>query len=164
MAGDAERPEHPRGEDAVGWLIGIYWPEDTIFYQGQVLEYSPERDEHYLRYDDGECEWLNLGTERVKWAKKSAMSAQQKAQYMVKAEDISADAPLAELRKKFYQLFGRRTTSNNKWWLSASSTSAWGRRSTSPTPTGPRPRPPRPTTPAGTGPRPWRSRSPTSPS
>jgi len=117
MAGDAERPEHPRGEDAVGWLIGIYWPEDTIFYQGQVLEYSPERDEHYLRYDDGECEWLNLGTERVKWAKKSAMSAQQKAQYMVKAEDISADAPLAELRKKFYQLFGRRTTSNNKWWL-----------------------------------------------
>jgi len=30
---------------------------------------------------------------------------------------VSLDMPLAQLRERFFQAFGRKTTSNNKWWL-----------------------------------------------
>ncbi len=57
------------GQRAVGSRVGIFWPEDGVFYWGRLLEFNPGTGEHLLQYDDLEQEWLYINLQLVKWEK-----------------------------------------------------------------------------------------------
>ncbi|KAK9824439.1 hypothetical protein WJX72_010256 [[Myrmecia] bisecta] len=57
----------PEGRQAEGWRVGVYWKEDTIFYDGEIIGYDPSTGRHEILYDDGEAEYISLSVERVKW-------------------------------------------------------------------------------------------------
>jgi len=47
--------------------IGVYWPEDAVFYWGTVVEFNGASGEHLVRYDDMQSEWMHLAMQLVKW-------------------------------------------------------------------------------------------------
>ena len=63
------------GQRAVGSRVGIFWPEDEVFYWGRLLEFNPGTGEHLLQYDDLEEEWLYLNLQLVKWGQGAAPAA-----------------------------------------------------------------------------------------
>ena len=59
----------------MGSRVGVFWPEDGVFYWGQILEFNPGTGEHLLQYDDLEQEWLYINLQLVKWEKGAAPAA-----------------------------------------------------------------------------------------
>jgi hypothetical protein len=58
-------PDDAKGKD-VGRRLGIWWPDDQIFYMGRVLE--QKRGRSLVLYDDDNVqEWLHLDREVTKW-------------------------------------------------------------------------------------------------
>lgn len=57
----------PKGRDAIGWRIAVYWRDDRTFYEGEVVEYDNGTGKHRVRYNDGENEWVSLRNERIIW-------------------------------------------------------------------------------------------------
>lgn len=43
----------PRGRDAVGWRVGVYWRDDHAFYPGIVDDVHRPTGRHIILYDDG---------------------------------------------------------------------------------------------------------------
>jgi hypothetical protein len=41
----------PRGREAIGWHLSVYWKDDKQFYKGQVSDYDPTSDKHQV------CVW-----------------------------------------------------------------------------------------------------------
>eukprot|EP00775_Hariotina_reticulata_P003944 gene3944-4198_t len=66
-AGRVAGDEVPKGRDAIGWRIAVYWKDDRMFYEGEVCDYEASTGRHKVSYSDGEEEWLRLGSERVIW-------------------------------------------------------------------------------------------------
>ena len=64
-AADAE--EILRGWSHKGKFLSVYWADDEAYYRGQIKVFDEVNRTHLIRYDDGEYEWLNLATEKVKW-------------------------------------------------------------------------------------------------
>ena len=31
----------PAGQAAVGWRVGVYWNNDTLFYYGDIIQHEP---------------------------------------------------------------------------------------------------------------------------
>jgi hypothetical protein len=57
----------PKGRDAIGWRIAVYWRDDRTFYEGEIVEYDNGTGKHRVRYNDGENEWVSLRNERIIW-------------------------------------------------------------------------------------------------
>ncbi|WIA16327.1 hypothetical protein OEZ85_013026 [Tetradesmus obliquus] len=66
-AGIVTGDEVPKGRDAVGWRVAVYWKDDHTFYEGTLADYEPSSARHKVQYVDGEQEWLALRNERVIW-------------------------------------------------------------------------------------------------
>ena len=49
LATTAAAEDAPQGEGAVGWRVGVYWPNDQAFYRGEVSGYDAESARHEVR-------------------------------------------------------------------------------------------------------------------
>jgi hypothetical protein len=36
----------PKGRDALGWHVAVYWKDDKQFYTGQVVDYDANAGKH----------------------------------------------------------------------------------------------------------------------
>ena len=36
----------PAGLAAVGWRVGVYWNNDTLFYYGDIIQHEPHTNRH----------------------------------------------------------------------------------------------------------------------
>ncbi|GAB4836783.1 hypothetical protein Ancab_001695 [Ancistrocladus abbreviatus] len=52
------------GEELVGSMIKVWWPDDQKFYDGRVESYDPDDKKHKIVYTDGDVEVLLLRDER----------------------------------------------------------------------------------------------------
>jgi len=69
------KPEHlPVGMGAISWRVGIFWPRNEKFFNGQITNFEPSSNQHLVHYDDGEESWLNLDEVDVKWFTRSSKS------------------------------------------------------------------------------------------
>jgi hypothetical protein len=39
----------PKGRDAVGWRVAVYWKDDRTFYEGELADYEPSSGRHKVR-------------------------------------------------------------------------------------------------------------------
>ena len=46
----------------IGKKVRVFWPVDESWYTGVVHEYDPSSGEHLLRYEDGDSEWVRIGS------------------------------------------------------------------------------------------------------
>ena len=46
----------------IGKKVRVFWPVDENWYEGIVHEYDPSSGEHLLRYEDGDSEWVRIGS------------------------------------------------------------------------------------------------------
>eukprot|EP01083_Nonionella_stella_P028924 79706_1 len=59
-------------ENAEAWVdcrVAILWPDDNAWYEGIVQEFDAETGKHFIIYDDGGTEWIELAKESVKLIK-----------------------------------------------------------------------------------------------
>lgn len=78
-AGLAQGEDAPRGRSAIGWRIGVYWKEDTVFYEGEIKGYDSATGKHHILYDDTEDEYISLSTEKIKWMVPPSTSTEKKS-------------------------------------------------------------------------------------
>ncbi|KAF5838282.1 hypothetical protein DUNSADRAFT_3078 [Dunaliella salina] len=52
------------GEELLGTRITVWWPLDEAWYKGTVKQWDGKQGKHQVAYDDGEVEWVTLGTEK----------------------------------------------------------------------------------------------------
>lgn len=45
-------------------IVSVWWPKDKAFYAGVLVDFNPLKHLHYLRYMDGQREWLDLRLNR----------------------------------------------------------------------------------------------------
>lgn len=36
----------PKGRAAVGWRVGVFWPQDMVFYTGQITAFDDVTAKH----------------------------------------------------------------------------------------------------------------------
>ena len=53
------------GAEAVGTQIGVWWDDDKTFYYGTVADFNKEEKKHFIHYEDGTQEWLDLSKEVI---------------------------------------------------------------------------------------------------
>lgn len=41
----------PKGRDAVGWRVAVYWKDDRTFYEGTLADYEPSSARHKVRIE-----------------------------------------------------------------------------------------------------------------
>ncbi len=51
----------------LGDRVKIWWPDDGAFYSGKVTRFNDQDNTHFIEYDDGETEFLDMKNER--WLK-----------------------------------------------------------------------------------------------
>jgi len=75
-AAPAAKPAAPAVEHAVGTRIEVYWPDDDAYYAGTVAKRRRvDSSSHFLEYDDGTCEWVDLGAEQYRLLKQNTNPA-----------------------------------------------------------------------------------------
>lgn len=47
----------------VGKYVAVYFVRELAFYTGQVVAFNKSAAQHWIKYDDGDNEWLDLGME-----------------------------------------------------------------------------------------------------
>jgi len=52
-------------EEMVGKQLRVYWPDDDVWYLGEVMSYNPANAEHLIQYVDGDREAVVAGLERI---------------------------------------------------------------------------------------------------
>lgn len=52
--------------DVVGRLIHVYWPAEDAYFLATVANYDPATRQHFVEYNDGDTEHLQLHSERVR--------------------------------------------------------------------------------------------------
>jgi len=64
----APNPTHqgaPKGEEAVGYQVRVFWPGMAKWYQGKVEAYDHETKQHTVKYRDGDIKTYKLRHEAV---------------------------------------------------------------------------------------------------
>lgn len=59
----AATPGSTNDNQLVGKRIGIYWPEEKLYFFGIVDSFNRCTEQYHVVYDDGDTEWLNLSDE-----------------------------------------------------------------------------------------------------
>ncbi|XP_019183966.1 PREDICTED: uncharacterized protein LOC109178882 isoform X2 [Ipomoea nil] len=62
--GKEKVPDIAYDESLVGSKVKVWWPLDSVFYEGVVASYDPVKKKHTVLYTDGDEEVLNLRKER----------------------------------------------------------------------------------------------------
>jgi hypothetical protein len=65
----------PRGEEAVGYQVRVFWPGMARWYQGRVEAYNPDTKAHTVRYRDGDVQQLTLRHEAMNYLDKKPLPA-----------------------------------------------------------------------------------------
>jgi len=65
--GKAPGVDPPRGRNAVGWRISVFWPGDAAFYPGEIGGYDEAMGQYEVYYDDGEEGTITVKDDRIKW-------------------------------------------------------------------------------------------------
>lgn len=55
----------PCGQYAIGWKVGIYWPDNSTFYTGLVVGFDNVSGRHHVFYDSGDQEHVSLEDVKV---------------------------------------------------------------------------------------------------
>lgn len=64
------RPDQaPYGHHAVGWRVGLLWPDDGCYYYGMITSFHEQTGAHLMQYDDGANEWITFEQETVDWVR-----------------------------------------------------------------------------------------------
>eukprot|EP00887_Chlorella_sp_A99_P007330 scaffold2.g7330.t1 len=63
------------GAEAVGRGVRVFWADDSTWYDGEVAEFDAAEGKHLVCYDDGDEEWLALGSEQYEFVTKPAAAA-----------------------------------------------------------------------------------------
>ncbi|QDZ19417.1 hypothetical protein HOP50_02g19320 [Chloropicon primus] len=74
----------PKGKDAVGRKVKVYWPAMGRWYVGKVKEYDKPSGKHLIAYQDGEQQLVLLRNEAVKYPHIEAQKAKDRAMKMQK--------------------------------------------------------------------------------
>lgn len=96
---EEEDPEkaQPKKKKAIGWRVGLLWPEDQTYYYGVVNSYDPATKLHLVLYDDATCESLDLSKTKVQWLEQLPLDSLPK---LAPASGLApAQAPQASKRK-----------------------------------------------------------------
>lgn len=67
----------PKGEEAVGYQVRVFWPGMAKWYQGKVESYDPETKQHTVKYRDGDIKTYKLRHEAVVYLDKSNTPARK---------------------------------------------------------------------------------------
>ena len=59
--------QYKKLEKTIGQRVKIYWKDDKQWYYGKIVKYDSIRKKSNVLYDDGEDEWLSLGSETVEY-------------------------------------------------------------------------------------------------
>eukprot|EP00878_Enallax_costatus_P031057 GHUV01033893.1.p1 GENE.GHUV01033893.1~~GHUV01033893.1.p1 ORF type:complete len:108 (-),score=15.23 GHUV01033893.1:792-1115(-) len=43
----------PKGRDAVGWHIAVYWKDDRTFYEGEIIDFENSAGRHKVGFTYG---------------------------------------------------------------------------------------------------------------
>lgn len=65
----------PRGEDAVGYGVRVFWPGMARWYQGKIENYNNTTKKHTVKYRDGDVQDVMLKHEAVVYLNKTPLSA-----------------------------------------------------------------------------------------
>jgi len=69
----------PKGEDAVGYRVRVFWPGMARWYQGKIEAYNPDTKRHTVKYRDGDIQKLLLRHEAVSFQDKVGTSARPRS-------------------------------------------------------------------------------------
>jgi hypothetical protein len=69
----------PSGQAAVGWRVGVFWPDVGVYYYGQLIAFHPADGTHLIVYDDDEEDSLYLHQARLDWVAAAGHEASQVA-------------------------------------------------------------------------------------
>jgi hypothetical protein len=61
--GGRERPDSANPRDLRGKHVHVYWMDAhgaSVTYAGRVVDYNPNDNLHFIRYDDGDEEWHDM--------------------------------------------------------------------------------------------------------
>ena len=58
----------PSDQQAVGWRVAVYWPDDSTLHDGEIVGYDNVSLRHHVRYDCGDQEHVSLNTTKVSGA------------------------------------------------------------------------------------------------
>lgn len=61
----------PKGENAIGTRVKVYWPGMAKWYVGKVFEYDAKDNKYTIKYKDGDVQRLNLKHEAVVYLKRA---------------------------------------------------------------------------------------------
>ncbi len=45
----------PAGQAAVGWRVGVYWNNDTLFYYGDIIQHEPHTNRYHRHEEAPAC-------------------------------------------------------------------------------------------------------------
>ena len=45
--------ENPRGDKLKGWTLAVFWKHECKFFDGIVIDYDGDLDQHTIHYSDG---------------------------------------------------------------------------------------------------------------
>lgn len=65
--------------DLLGSRVRVYWPAEDAWFKGTLSKYSSDTKKHYVRYDDGDSEWVDLTTEKYEILPGEAAAPKKKA-------------------------------------------------------------------------------------
>lgn len=88
----------PKGADAVGRRLRIYWPGMGRWYAGTVRGYDAATGRHHVVYKDGDSLEHRLRHEAVRWVDQEQQ--QQHSVGVVAAPPVAANIPLAAVRRE----------------------------------------------------------------
>lgn len=95
LSGMAPPPFEEDSASAVGWRVGVWWPDDACFYYGVVERYDQGKAKYLVHYDDNEIEWLALTSDIIKWVSRNGESKSQ-ATRETQRRAAAGDRPIAD--------------------------------------------------------------------
>lgn len=62
------------GAELSGKQVSVYWPDDKAWYEGMVEKYDAHKKHHFISYEDGDEEWVDLASEKYKMVSPSGIA------------------------------------------------------------------------------------------
>ena len=59
----------PSDQQAIGWRVAVYWPDDSTLHDGEIVGYDNVSLRHHVRYDCGDQEHVALNATKVSCAR-----------------------------------------------------------------------------------------------
>ncbi|KAK9814438.1 hypothetical protein WJX72_005888 [[Myrmecia] bisecta] len=81
------------GAELVGRRIRVYWPDDNRHYPGRVIRFNAATGKHFIQYDDGDTEDLDLQRERWHFRSSDAGASPSDSRDGSSEFDGNADGP-----------------------------------------------------------------------